>query len=127
MRTILVVDDSPTMRRMIMAALRGLDGLAFDQAASGLEAIERLALAPPDLVVLDLNMPDVHGLEVLRFVRSHERFRTLPVVVLTTRGDDESREAALREGATRYLTKPFAPAAFAPEIDSILNQPADRA
>ena len=121
MRTILVVDDSPTMRRMIMASLRELDGVGFEQAASGLEAIERLALVPVDLVVLDLNMPDVHGLEVLRFVRSHERFRTLPVVVLTTRGDEESREAALREGATRYLTKPFEPTALAPEIRALLD------
>ena len=120
MRTILVVDDSPTMRRMIMASLRELGDVEFDQAASGLEAIERLAVAPVDLVVLDLNMPDVHGLEVLRFVRSHERFRTLPVVVLTTRGDDESRDAAMREGATRYLTKPFQPGTFAPEIRALL-------
>ena len=120
MRTILVVDDSPTMRRMIMALLRGL-GVSFDQAGSGLEAIERLAIAPVDLVVLDLNMPDVHGLEVLRFVRTHERFRALPVVILTTRGDEESREAALREGATRYLTKPFQPATFAPEIRALLD------
>ena len=121
MRTILVVDDSPTMRRMIMASLRDL-GVAFDQAASGLEAIERLAIAPVDLVVLDLNMPDVHGLEVLRFVRSHDRFGDLPVVVLTTRGDDESREAALREGATRYMTKPFSPATLAPAIRDLLGE-----
>ena len=121
MRTILVVDDSPTMRRMIMASLRDLRDITFDQAASGLEAIERLSLAPVDLMVLDLNMPDVHGLEVLRFVRSHERFGALPVVVLTTRGDDESRQAALREGATKYLTKPFVPAAFAPEIGALLD------
>jgi two-component system chemotaxis response regulator CheY len=121
MRKILVVDDSPTMRRMIMASLRDIGDVGFDQASSGLEAIERLALAPVDLLVLDLNMPDVHGLEVLRFVRSHERFGALPVVVLTTRGDDESREAALREGATRYLTKPFAPASFAPEIRALLD------
>lgn len=120
-RTILVVDDSPTMRRMIMAALRDLGDVSFDQASSGLEAIERLALAPVDLVVLDLNMPDVHGLEVLRFVRTHDRFQELPVVVLTTRGDDESREAALREGATRYLTKPFVPATFAPDIRALLE------
>jgi two-component system, chemotaxis family, chemotaxis protein CheY len=120
MRTILVVDDSPTMRRMIMASLRDL-GVSFDQAGSGLEAIERLAIAPVDLVVLDLNMPDVHGLEVLRFVRSHERFSALPVVVLTTRGDDESREAAMREGATRYFTKPFSPATLAPAIRDLLD------
>ena len=121
MRTVLVVDDSPTMRRMIIASLRDLGDVAFDQAASGLEAIERLALAHVDLVVLDLNMPDVHGLEVLRFIRSHERFGALPVVVLTTRGDEESREAALREGATRYVTKPFSPAEFAPEVRALLD------
>ena len=121
MKTILVVDDSPTMRRMIMASLRDLGDVGFDQAGSGLEAIERLSLAPVDLMVLDLNMPDVHGFEVLRFVRMHERFRSLPVVVLTTRSDDESRATALAEGATRYLTKPFQPAALAPEIGALLN------
>jgi two-component system chemotaxis response regulator CheY len=121
MRTILIVDDSQTMRRMIMASLRELGDVRFDEASSGLEAIERLAVAPIDLVLLDLNMPDVHGIEVLRFVRSHERFRELPVVVLTTRGDDESRDAALGEGATRYLTKPFQPATLAPEIRALLD------
>ena len=121
MRTILVVDDSVTMRRMIMAALRDVREVSFDQAGSGLEAIERITVAPVDLVILDLNMPDVHGLEVLRFVRRHERFHSLPVVILTTRGDDESRESALRDGATLYLTKPFTPAAFAPEIRRLLD------
>jgi two-component system, chemotaxis family, chemotaxis protein CheY len=121
MRTILVVDDSATMRRMIMAALRDVGDVGFHQAASGLEAIERLAVVPVDLVVLDLNMPDVHGLEVLRFVRTHERFRDLPVVVLTTRGDEESRGAALHAGATLYLTKPFTPAALAPEVRRLLD------
>ena len=120
-----MVDDSPTMRRMIMAALRDLGDVGFAQAASGLEAIERLALDPVDLVVLDLNMPDVHGLEVLRFMREHARFERVPVVVLTTRGDEDSRAAALREGATRYLTKPFAPTALVPEIRALLDaQPA---
>lgn len=120
MRMILIVDDSATMRRMVMATLRDLRDVGFDQAATGLEAIERLAVAPVDLVLLDLNMPDIHGFEVLRFVRGHERFRDLPVVVLTTRGDDESRGAALHEGATLYLTKPFVPATFATEIDRLL-------
>jgi two-component system, chemotaxis family, chemotaxis protein CheY len=117
---ILVVDDSATMRRMVVAALRGLGAVRFDEAQSGLEAIERLSVAPVDLVLLDLNMPDVHGLEVLRFVRSHHAFRQIPVVVLTTRGDEESREAALREGATLYLTKPFAPEELAPRVRELL-------
>lgn len=121
MRRILVVDDSVTMRRMIMAALRDVRELGFEQAGTGLEAIERITVTPVDLVILDLNMPDVHGLEVLRFVRGHERFHALPVVILTTRGDDESREVALRDGATLYLTKPFTPATFAPEIRRLLD------
>ena len=122
MKTILVVDDSATMRRMIMAALRSVGQLSFDEAASGLQAIERLAVAPADLVMLDLNMPDIHGLEVLRFLRSHEHYRHTPVVVLTTREDDESREAAMRDGATLYLTKPFAPAELAPQVRRLLSE-----
>jgi two-component system chemotaxis response regulator CheY len=109
MTRILVVDDSPTIRRMVIASLRPLGDVAFDEAGSGLEAIERLALAPADLLVLDLNMPDLYGLEVLRFIRAHERLRATPVLILTTRGDTESRGAALVAGATAYLTKPFDP------------------
>src|SRR5690606_503158 len=104
MAKVLVVDDSATMRRMVMAALRELQGVVFQQAQSGLEAIERLSVEPVDLVVLDLNMPDVHGIEVLRFVRAHHAFETTPVIVLTTRGDPESRDSALREGASAYVT-----------------------
>ena len=121
MPSILVVDDSATMRRMVMAALRPLGPVRFEEAQSGLEAIERLSVAPVDLVMLDLNMPDVHGLEVLRFVRSHQAFQRIPVVVLTTRGDQESRDAALREGATLYLTKPFAPEQLAPQVGQLLR------
>lgn len=121
MKTILVVDDSATMRRMIIAALRTVQEISFQEASNGLEAIERLALAQPDLIVLDLNMPDIHGLEVLRFVRGHDRFRATPVVILTTREDQDSRAAAAREGATLYLTKPFTPATFAPEIQRLLT------
>ena len=120
MKRVLVVDDSATMRRMIMASLRSLGDLTFDQAVSGLEAIERVTLERVDLVVLDLNMPDVHGLEVLRFMRGHESLKQVPVIVLTTRGDEESRRAALSEGATLFLTKPFRPDTLAPEVERLL-------
>ena len=116
----LVVDDSPTMRRMVMASLRGVCAGGFSEAASGLEAIEQLALAPVSLIVLDLNMPDLHGLEVLRFVRSHEAYRDIPVIVLTTRGDEPSRAAALAAGASRYMTKPFMPQALSDEARGLL-------
>lgn len=104
---VLVVDDSPTMRRMVMSSLKGLGAIRFSEAGSGLEAIESLALSPVDLMILDLNMPEMHGIEVLQFVRGHRAYRKLPVVVLTTRGDDSSRVEATASGATDYLTKPF--------------------
>jgi two-component system, chemotaxis family, chemotaxis protein CheY len=109
MAEILVVDDSKVMRDMIIACLRPEPGLAFVHAASGLEAIERLSLKKFDLVLLDLNMPDIGGLEVVEFVRGQDQLRTLPVVIVTTRGDEDSRVNALGAGADRFLTKPFTP------------------
>ena len=121
-RNLLIVDDSPTIRRMVAASLRPLHGFTFHEAANGLEAIERLAISPVALIILDLNMPDMHGLEVLNFVRSHERYRSIPTVVLTTKNDVESRDAALKAGATLYLTKPFDPASLLREVRQLLNQ-----
>ena len=91
---------------MVKASLAPI-GAEFIEAASGLEAIERLALGPIQLMVLDLNMPDMHGLEVLGFVRANHKFQQLPVLVLTTRNEPESRAAAMQAGATGYMTKPF--------------------
>ena len=108
-KKILIVDDSPTMRRMVAASLHGLSGFLLDEAASGLEAIEKIALGSPSLMILDLNMPDMHGLEVLEFVRGHQNYRETPIIVLTTRDDSSSRQAALAAGATAYMTKPFSP------------------
>lgn len=121
MKRILVVDDSPTMRRMVMASLRDLDGVHFDQAGSGLEAIERLALAPVHLVILDLNMPDLHGLDVLQFMRQQAAYRHLPVIVLTTRDDPTSQAAALAAGASVYLTKPYEPQTLAGHVRRLLE------
>jgi len=123
MTRILIVDDSPTIRRMVKASLAPLpDPIELIEAASGLEAIERLALGAVDLIVLDLNMPDMHGLEVLDFVRSHQKYRAVPVIVLTTRGDEPSRAAALAAGASLYLTKPFAPQALAAHARELLGE-----
>jgi len=121
MTTVLVVDDSVTMRRMVVASLRGIHNTSFHEAANGLEAIECLAVTPIHLIVLDLNMPDMHGLEVVDFVRRHATFKKVPIIVLTTRGDDESRTAALAAGATVYMTKPFEPAALSETVRKLLN------
>jgi len=117
---ILIVDDSPTIRRMVRASLTPL-GTDFIEAASGLEAIEQMGLGEVQCMVLDLNMPDMHGVEVLGFVRSNQKFQKLPVVVLTTRDDEASRTAAMRAGATRYLTKPFTPQSLLNEVRTLIG------
>ena len=121
MQTILLVDDSPTIRRMVRAALGALPGIGFTEAGSELQAIETLAMQRVQMIVLDLNMPDMHGLEVLRFLRSQEQYRELPVMVLTTRGDETSRDAALQAGASAYMTKPFSPSVLVSSVRELLK------
>ena len=120
MKRILVVDDSPTIRRMMIASLKGLRGVEFDEAENGLEAIERLALAPVSLMFLDLNMPDIHGVEVIEFVRGHQAYSMIPICVVTTRGDEGSRTQALEAGADVYLTKPFTPQEIVAQAERLL-------
>lgn len=115
----LIVDDSKVMREMEMACLRAIEGVMFTQAASGLEALERLSLKPFDFVVLDLNMPDISGYEVIEFIRGQDKLRTLPILVVTTRGDEGSRARAMSAGATRFMTKPFSPEALLGEVRAL--------
>ena len=77
------------------------------------------------MVVLDLNMPDMHGLDVLKFLRSHSQYRALPVMVLTTRGDESSREEVLEAGATSYMTKPFSPNFLVSSVRELLDTAPD--
>ena len=122
MPEVLVVDDSKVMRDMVVACLRPYPGLSFTHASSGLEAIERLSLKPYDLIVLDLNMPDIGGIEVVEFVRGQDTLRHLPIVIVTTRGDEASRTRALHAGADRFMTKPFTPDAILGEVKALLER-----
>ena len=121
MLEVLVVDDSKVMRDMIVACLRPEPSLNFTHANSGLEAIEKLSLKPFSLLLLDLNMPDIGGIEVVQFVRSQDTLSQLPIIVITTRGDDASREDALQVGASRFMTKPFTPEALLFEVRALLG------
>ena len=121
MKRLLIVDDSKLMRDMVAACLRPLGTVAFEYAGSGLEAIERLALAAFDLVVLDLNMPDVGGVEVVEFVRAQDRLRELPILIVTTRGDDDSKQRVFAAGASAFLAKPFAPQQILDEARRLLG------
>jgi len=120
MLDVLVVDDSKVMRDMVVACLRPHGDLDFTHAGSGLEAIEQLSLTPFHLVVLDLNMPDIGGLEVIEFVRAQDTLRALPILVVTTRGDEASRSRALAVGASAFLSKPFTPDGLLAEVRALL-------
>ena len=100
---VLVVDDEPQIRRALRVALRA-NGYDVSEVATGQEAIEGVAVDPPDLVILDLGLPDVDGFEVCRRLRE---WTQLPIIVLSAHGDDQAKVRALDEGADDYVTKPF--------------------
>lgn len=126
MPDILVVDDSKVMREMLIASLRGVGQARFTQAGSGLEAIEQLSLRRFDVMLLDLNMPDIGGFEVIEFVRSQDKLRDLPILVVTTRGDESVRVRAMQSGASGFVTKPFTPEALGAEVRDLLDRPEGR-
>jgi two-component system KDP operon response regulator KdpE len=105
---VLVVDDEPQILRALRAALRG-HGYDVQTAADGEEALDALALHPPDIVILDLVMPGKSGFDVVREVRgwSQSAQRTPAIIVLSARGEDRDKVTALDLGADDYLTKPF--------------------
>ena len=121
-RRILIVDDSRTMRRMVATSLANMGHCKFEEAANGLEAIERLVLGPADLMILDLNMPEIHGIDVLKFVRARPMYESMPVVVLTTKGDESIRKEAMAAGASLYLTKPFTSTELEAKVRALLAE-----
>jgi len=85
------------------------------------EAIEIARREVPSLIVLDLVLPDVDGFEVIQFARGQDKLRALPIIVVTTRGDDSSMGRAMGAGATRFMTKPFGPEAILSEVRALLG------
>ncbi len=100
---VLVVDDEAQIRRSLRVALRA-NGYEVEEAATGEAALEQAATRPPELVILDLSLPDIDGVEVCRRLRE---WTQLPVIILSANGEDEAKVRALDEGADDYVTKPF--------------------
>ena len=117
---VLVVEDSPGIRRLIEVCLRPIDVdlRVAEDGPSGLEAARR---THPDLLVLDIGLPEMDGWEVLRHLRSDEATAELPVLVLTAHAEEESRRRATEGGADGFVTKPFQPDDFRREVDRLLT------
>jgi two-component system, OmpR family, response regulator ResD len=117
-RSVLVVDDEPTIRHVVSRYLERA-GYATRAAADGLEAIRLAAFERPDLVVLDLMLPGLDGLEVMRRIQESER---TSVILLTAKGEAADRIAGLRRGADDYVVKPFLPAELVARVDAVLRR-----
>lgn len=117
---ILVVDDEPHIRRVLSTVL-GSHGYEVRIASDGIEGLDELGAEPVDLVILDLMMPGADGLEILSRIRSDPERAQTPVIILTAKGQDTDREAALAGGANDFLTKPFSPKKLIARIEEILR------
>jgi len=104
---ILIVEDSPTMRQLLVFALRRLAGVEIVEAQDGMDGLRKLSSDHFDLALIDINMPVMDGLKLIGLMRGDEALRDVPVVVITTEGAEQDRERALRLGANEYLTKPI--------------------
>jgi YesN/AraC family two-component response regulator len=104
-KSFLVVDDSATMRQLITMTLKKMGCSSIAEAPNGRVGLEKLAASQPDIVLTDIDMPEMNGLEFIEQARA--RFTTLPIIILSTHGDDVTRDKGLMLGANDYLTKPL--------------------
>jgi two-component system response regulator ResD len=118
--TVLVVDDEPTIAEVVSRYLQRA-GYVTLIAGDGQDALTTAAQHWPDLVVLDLMLPRVDGLEVMRRLREHDRGR-LPIILLTAKGEESDRIVGLQLGADDYVVKPFSPAELVARVDAVLRR-----
>ena len=122
MQRILIVEDSPTMRAMLASALEELpEPVKLTAVSSGFEALRELTRASYDLIITDINMPDINGLELVSFVRRSEAYRSIPLVIVSTEGSQRDRDKGLSLGADAYLVKPFDPAELCRLIQELID------
>jgi len=120
---ILIVEDSPTMRSLLSASLEELDGqIKITQVASGFEALRCLPREQYDLIVTDINMPDINGLELVSFVKSNDSYRDIPLIIVSTESSERDRDKGLELGADAYLVKPFEPDALRDLVREMLDR-----
>ncbi len=116
----LVVDDSSTMRRIIINTLNKLGHTDVVEASNGREGIDRLASARVDMIITDWNMPEVSGIEFIRAVRTQETTSRVPVLMVTTNAAKDDIVEALRAGVNNYVVKPFTPETMKEKIEGLL-------
>ncbi len=107
MKSILIVDDSEATRSLIKSAIEEIGDLDTFETATGFEALKILPSQKFDLIRVDINMPDINGLELINFVKNNEMYKDIPVVIVSTESSEEDRKRGIGLGAFAYLVKPF--------------------
>lgn len=121
----LVVDDSVTMRRIVVNSLKTIGHNEFVEAGDGREALTKLQADDTiNFVITDWNMPDVSGLELVKSIRSDDKFGAIPILMVTTRGLKEDILEALQAKVNNYVVKPFTPQVLKEKIEQIIATPA---
>jgi two-component system chemotaxis response regulator CheY len=118
---ILVVDDSPTMRQLIVFALNRIPGLQIVEAGDGVAALKKLSAESFDLLLTDINMPIMDGLKLVSLIRNDSQYKSMPVVVVTTEGAQLDRERAIAIGANEYIIKPIQTARIIEVVRQLLS------
>jgi CheY-like chemotaxis protein len=117
-KNLLVVDDSATTRMLISLTLKKEGVYRIVEVSNGREAVDKLAAEPVDCVLTDINMPQMNGLDLINYIRSKHREPKLPIIVITTQGEEEARDKGMAQGANAYLTKPIS----GPKLVSLVKE-----
>ena len=118
-KKMLTVDDSPSVRKLVKFTLKA-KGYEVSSAGDGLEALDLLKQEVFDAIILDINMPRMNGLEFLSAIKADDRYAGMPVIMLTTEGQDDDKDKAVALGATAYMVKPFKPTQLLMLLEKIL-------
>jgi two-component system chemotaxis response regulator CheY len=119
-KVILVADDSPTIRKFVTFSLAA-KGFKIIAATDGMEALEKLPSNNVDLIITDLNMPNIDGFELIKTVRENKDYEDIPIIVLSSLGSEKDIERGLGLGANSYLVKPFDPKKINYEVSKYIS------
>jgi len=118
---ILCVDDSPTMRRIVINSLKRIGYAEIIEAGNGLEAIDMLKAEGADFIITDWNMPEMNGLDFVKVVRDTDAWKQIPILMVTTRSVQGDVIEAMKAGVNSYIVKPFTPPVLKEKIESVLK------
>ncbi len=120
-KRVLTVDDSPTMRRIIVNSLKKIGFSDIIEADNGADALDKLNSNEVDLIITDWNMPEMNGEQFVKALRADEKYKTIPILMITTRGMKDDVLTAVKMGVNGYVVKPFTPDVLKQKLSGIIS------